>query len=36
MSKDMQADAIEILETAGFTDISGWDDPKNDPGLCIH
>ncbi len=36
MRKDMRAAAEEILDAAGFTDIGGWDDPNNSPGLCIH
>lgn len=36
MRKDMQAAAVEMLAAAGFTDINGFDDPRNAPGLCIH
>src|SRR5690606_15025822 len=36
MRRDMQAAAVEILEAAGCTEITPFDDPGNAPGLCIH
>ena len=36
MRKDMQASAIEMLDTGGLEDITGFDDPTSAPGLCIH
>src|SRR5690606_1715139 len=35
MRRDMQAAAVEILEAAGCTEITPFDDPGNAPGLCI-
>lgn len=35
MREDMKNDAVEILEAAGFKDISTYDDPGG-PGLAIH
>lgn len=35
MRKDMVAQAVEMLEKAGYDDISPWDDPGA-PGLGIH
>ncbi|MEH6558120.1 MAG: GMC family oxidoreductase [Oceanicoccus sp.] len=35
MRKDMQAQAIEMLEAAGFTDVQGYDYGSH-PGLGIH
>jgi choline dehydrogenase-like flavoprotein len=32
----MKEAAMEMLDAAGFTDITGFDDPGNSPGLCIH
>ncbi|BET66807.1 GMC family oxidoreductase [Opitutales bacterium ASA1] len=36
MRRDMKEAAMEMLDAAGFTDITGFDDPGNSPGLCIH
>ena len=36
MRKDMMNSAAEILEKAGCKNISTFDDPHANPGLCIH
>jgi choline dehydrogenase-like flavoprotein len=36
MRKDMMNSAAEMLDKAGLKNISTFDDPKANPGLCIH
>jgi choline dehydrogenase-like flavoprotein len=36
MRKDMMNSAAEMLEKAGLKNISTFDDPQANPGLCIH
>jgi choline dehydrogenase-like flavoprotein len=36
MRRDAKASAVEMLESAGCTDISAYDNAQTAPGLCIH
>jgi choline dehydrogenase-like flavoprotein len=36
MRKDMQNDAVEMLEAAGLKNVRGYNDPTKNPGIGIH